>query len=189
MAVSVGSRYHPVSPASHEARTCCVGKAHAGPVSRTNPAGPTQVTHHAPPFSRQLEGDIHCSCGPELAPSSGRCTRIVEQLSSCHRCRREFYRWWPQIQRPRRHQPAYCTRPAPLVCLSCCLKVLRGERRCLVDCTVCACASSRWFMHATARDVSSTMATAMLFGPITRRDAPDRREILALSCNMRARIL
>jgi len=31
------------------------------------------------------------------------------------------------------------------------------------------------------------MATAMLFGPITHRDAPERRELLALSCKMRAR--
>jgi len=42
-------------------------------------------------------------------------------------------------------------------------------------------------MHATARDVSSTMATAMLLGLITHRDAPAWREILALPCNIRAR--
>ena len=41
-------------------------------------------------------------------------------------------------------------------------------------------------MHATARDAPSTMATAMLFGLITHRDAPALRETLALSCNMRA---
>ena len=41
-------------------------------------------------------------------------------------------------------------------------------------------------IHATARDASSTMATAMLFGSITHRNAPVLRENLALSCNMRA---
>ena len=32
------------------------------------------------PFGRQLEGDIRCSCGSELAPSPVRYTRVVEQL-------------------------------------------------------------------------------------------------------------
>ena len=73
------------------------------------------------------------------------------------------------------------------------LPCFAAARCCLFQGTVCACAISRWFMHATARDASSTMATAMLFGPVAidlaHRDAPALRENLALSCNMRANCL
>jgi hypothetical protein len=50
-----------------------------------------------------------------------------------------------------------------------------------------ACAISRWFMLATARDVPSTLAIAMLFDVITHHDAPALRENLALSCNIQTR--